>query len=72
MAGDFYLWKKFSEYTKLTSINLPLGVQRKWSGQMQNDLYFYYKELNVKKCIFPIVKYIRLIISFFRFLFFRL
>ena len=63
MAGDFFLWKKFSETSKLYPLNLPLGVQRKWDGQMQKNLNFYYKELNKKKCLVPIIKYIRLLLS---------
>ena len=56
MAGDFDLWKKFSNYTKLTTCNIKIGVQRKWSGQMQKDLNFYYKEIEKKKCIFNFFK----------------
>jgi len=63
MAGDFYLWKKFSEISKLYPLNLPLGVQRKWEGQMQKNLKFYYAELNKSKCYFPILKYFRLFFS---------
>ncbi len=67
MAGDYYLWKKFSEISKLHPLNLPLGVQRKWEGQMQKNLDFYYKELNKRKCKFPLLKYFRLLFSFIYF-----
>lgn len=63
MAGDFDLWKKFSNYTKLTTCNIKIGVQRKWSGQMQKDLNFYYKEIEKKKCIFKFFKLFRFIYS---------
>ena len=69
MAGDFYLWKKFSESSKLHPLNLPLGVQRKWEGQMQKNLKFYYEELNKRKCVIPILKSFRLLFSLIYFLF---
>ena len=50
MACDF-LWKKLSEKNNLIPVNLPIGVQRKWDGQM-SDLKHYYKEINKQKCIF--------------------
>ena len=68
MAGDFYLWKKFSEISKPYPLNLPLGVQRKCDGQMQKNLTFYYKELNKNKCIIPLLKYFRLFFSFIYFI----
>ena len=63
MAGDFDLWKKFSNYTKLTTCNIKIGVQRKWSGQMQQDLNFYYKEIEKRKCIFKFFKLFRFFYS---------
>ena len=63
MAGDFDLWKKFSNYTKLTTCNIKIGVQRKWSGQMQKDLNFYYKEIEKKKFIFNFFKLFRFFYS---------
>ena len=68
MAGDFYLWKQFAESTKLHPLNLSLGVQRKWPGQMQQNLEFYYKELNKKKCKIAFFKILRLIFSFLYFI----
>ena len=67
MACDFFLWKKLSEENDLIPVNLPIGVQRKWEGQMQKNLDFYYKELNKRKCKFPLLKYFRLLFSFIYF-----
>lgn len=63
MAGDFYLWKKFSKVSNLISCNVKIGIQRKWKGQMQKDLKFYYSELNKKKCSIKILKIFRLVFS---------
>ena len=63
MAGDFDLWKKFSNYTNLNTCNINIGVQRKWAGQMQKDLQFYYKEIGKKKCKFKFFKHFRLFYS---------
>ena len=73
MAGDFDLWKRFSYITKLYSCNFVIGAQRKWSGQMQNDLVYYYKEIGKKKCIISIFKSVRLLVSLilFPYIFFK-
>ena len=73
MAGDFDLWQKFSFITKLHSCNILIGAQRRWSGQMQNDLVYYYNEIGKKKCIISIFKSIRLIVSLilFPYIFFK-
>lgn len=63
MAGDFYLWKKFIKHTSLICCNLVIGAQRKWQGQMQGNLDFYYKEIKKKKCKFSFLKYFRILIS---------
>ena len=63
MAGDFNLWKKFSCYSNLHSCNIKIGAQRKWDGQMQKDLKFYYYEIGKKKCFFKFFKYLRLFYS---------
>ena len=63
MAGDFDLWKKFSNHTKLDTCNINIGVQRKWAGQMQKDLKFYYKEIGKRKCKFKLLKFLRLFYS---------
>ena len=61
MACDFFV-KKLSEKNNLIPVNLPIGVQRKWDGQMQSDLKHYYKEINKQKCIFSFLKIIRFFI----------
>ena len=63
VASDYYLWKKFSKVCPLKSINIDIGVQRKWKGQMQKDLNLYYKEMKKKKCKFNIFYSFRIIIS---------
>ena len=52
MAGDFHFWKKLALKEKLISVNISIGVQRKWEGQLQNNLDFYYKEINKKNVNF--------------------
>ena len=68
MAGDYYLWKDFAFKTKPTSVKISLGVQRKWEGQLQSNLDFYYKEIKKKKCFFKFFKFFRFIYSFLIFL----
>ena len=68
MAGDYYLWKEFSKKQKPVSVNFSIGVQRKWSGQLQNNLQFYYNEMNKKKCKFVFFKLFRFIYSYLIFL----
>jgi glycosyltransferase involved in cell wall biosynthesis len=63
MASDYYLWKSFSNYTGLETVNIHVGVQRKWKGQLQNDLLYYYKEIKKKKCHFSFLKILRLLYS---------
>ena len=64
MAGDYYLWKDFANKTKPISVTISLGVQRKWEGQLQNNLEFYYKEINKQKCFIKFLKIFRFIYSF--------
>ena len=63
MAGDYYLWKDFASKKKPVSVLISLGVQRKWEGQLQNNLDFYYKEINKKKCFIRIFKLFRFVYS---------
>jgi len=63
MAGDYDLWKKFSNYTNLDTCNINIGAQRKWAGQMQKDLKFYYKEIGKNKCKIKFFKFFRLFYS---------
>lgn len=74
MAGDYYLWKEFSKTKKLTAVNISIGVQRKWNGQLQSNLDFYYKEINKKKCKIALIKYVRIfysILIFIKYLIFK-
>ncbi len=68
MAGDYYLWKDFATKQKPTSVKISLGVQRKWEGQLQNNLDFYYQEINKKKCFISFLKLFRFIYSFIYYL----
>ena len=63
MAGDFFLWKKFSNFSKLSIANIKIGVHRKWSGQLQGGQHYYYQEIKRKKCFFPFMKIFRLLFS---------
>ena len=65
MAGDFDLWKRFSNYTKLTTCNIKIGVQRKWSGQMQQDLNFYYKEIEKENVYLSFLNYLDFFIQYY-------
>ena len=39
-----------------------MGVQRKWEGQLQSNLDFYYKEIKkLKKCFFRFLNYLDLL-----------
>ena len=49
-AADFFLWKKFSKYSRLQSINISFAAQRIWSGQLtKKNKKVYFKEIKVKK-----------------------
>ena len=63
MAGDYYLWKDFALKIKPVSANISMGVQRKWEGQLQSNLDFYYKEIKKKKCFFKFLKLFRFLFS---------
>ena len=63
MAGDYHLWKDFATKQKPVSVRISLGVQRKWSGQLQSNLDFYYEEINKKKCLFKFFKLFRFLYS---------
>ncbi len=45
-AGDFYLWKKFSEQTDLFIIEAWLGGWKIHQGQISADLHSYKKEMH--------------------------
>ena len=68
VASDYYLWIKFSNICPLKSIDINIGVQRKWYGQMQKNLNLYYKEMKKKKCKFNIFYSLRIMISVLNYL----
>lgn len=47
LAGDFYLWKKFSIHETLFSVNAHFSCFRKVSGQLSGNLDDYRKEMNL-------------------------
>ena len=63
VAGDFFLWKNFSKVCKLESVDIAIGVQRKWEGQMQKNLSLYYQEIKKRKCKFNIFYIVRILVS---------
>jgi len=46
VAGDFYLWAKFSQHTNLVSVNAYLSCFRKVAGQLSSDLGLYRHEMD--------------------------
>lgn len=56
LAGDYYLWTKFSEKNTLYVINSYLGGFKVEKGQLSNDLKKYYQEMKLitddKICFF--------------------
>ena len=70
-AGDFYLWKKFSTFSSLHSININFAAQRIWDQQMtKKDPSLYFKEIKKNKKInflYPL----RIIISIICFILFQ-
>ena len=65
-AGDFDLWKKFSNYCDLKTVSIKIGVFRKRAGQLSGDQKSYLKEINKIYCSIPIGKIFRLIYSIFK------
>jgi tetratricopeptide (TPR) repeat protein len=45
LAGDFDLWRKFSQYAHYLLVDSVLATHRKRSGQLSGDMDGYYKEL---------------------------
>ena len=62
-AGDYDLWKKFSNYENLKSINVKIGIFRKREGQISSNQKIYLNEINKKKCLIPIGKIFRYLYS---------
>jgi glycosyltransferase involved in cell wall biosynthesis len=46
VAGDYYLWKEFSKYAPLVSVNAYLSCFRKIEGQLSSDFNRYKTEIN--------------------------
>ena len=47
IAGDFFLWKKFSSFENLVPVNIKIGIFRKRPGQKTERQEPYYSELNL-------------------------
>jgi len=62
-AGDYDLWKKFSNYTNLISINVKIGIFRKRKGQISSNQKIYLNEVQKTNCLIPFGKILRLIYS---------
>lgn len=62
-AGDFDLWRRFSNYTRLISINQTIGIFRKRKGQISENQKIYLEEISKIKCIIPFGKILRLFYS---------
>ena len=62
-AGDYFLWRDFSNLTKLETYNIPSGYVRSWRGQSTNIFRTEYN-LSTGKIFLPFsFRYLRLIIS---------
>ena len=47
LAGDYYLWNKFSEHTPLVSLNIQISCFRRVEGQLSSDMVKYRNEMNM-------------------------
>jgi glycosyltransferase involved in cell wall biosynthesis len=66
-AGDYHLWKTFSNVSSLKSFNVKIGYFRSWKGQnskVQRDKYFNDTKINKS---FYSLRIVRFIISLFFF-----
>ena len=62
-AGDYNLWKRFSNHASLVSVNIKIGIFRKRNGQISENQKIYLQEVNKIECIIPIGKILRLFYS---------
>lgn len=62
-AGDYDLWKKFSNYASLKSVNTNIGIFRKREGQISSNQKIYLDEINKTNCLIPFGKILRSIYS---------
>ena len=63
-AGDFDLWKEFSNYSRLKSTPIKIGVFRKRLDQLSSDQKSYLREINKINCFVHIGKVIRFLYSY--------
>lgn len=49
LAGDWDLWRRFSEYSEFTTLDTLTGLHRRRPGQLTSDLAAYYDE--VDRCL---------------------
>ena len=66
-AGDYHLWKSFSNLSSLKSFNIKIGYFRSWRGQnskVQRDKYFI--DTKISKSFYSL-RIVRFIISLFFF-----
>lgn len=61
MAGDYHLWKEFSKYTNLYTIDTILAGFRIHEGQKSSDLQKYFGEIGELKCWTKVLAKTRLI-----------
>lgn len=63
IAGDFHLWKNFSEYSELKSYFIKIGYFRSWYGQSSKlQMSEYFKDTGKKK-VFWSLRVFRFLIS---------
>ena len=66
-AGDYHLWKSFSNFSSLKSFNIKIGYFRSWQGQnskIQKDKYF--NDTKISESFYSL-RIVRFIISLFFF-----
>jgi hypothetical protein len=64
-AGDFDLWKRFSNYSDLISAEIKIGVFRKRVNQLSSNQKAYLKEVYKTNCLIPFGKVLRFLYSNF-------
>lgn len=46
LAGDWDLWRRFAVHAELIKLHCVLAVHRRHSGQLSDDMFSYYKEID--------------------------
>jgi glycosyltransferase involved in cell wall biosynthesis len=64
-AGDFDLWRRFSNYSNLISVEIKIGVFRKRVNQLSSNQKAYLNEIYKKNCSIPFGKVLRFLYSNF-------